>query len=282
MPPTEMYMRKKYYLCRRSKDLVNWEFVGMTMNEVPNWIKNSLNSMRLQVGLLPIDDPKYGFWAPVVRKTGSVYRMYYSVIVDSYIITGKPNTPVSFGGLWTEKAFIGMMETSDLSSNTWQDKGYVISSSSDKGTDWKRNDLNDWDGYFKWNVVDPSFIVTPEGEHWLIYGSWRSGITAVKLDSDTGKPLNNLGNPLDVNKTSEYGKLIARRENSNLNRWQVLEAPEIIFNEKTGCYYLFFANDELSVAYNTRVCRSKNIDGPYFEYKGTNISAGNHSSLQIQ
>lgn len=37
---------------------------------------------------------------------------------------------------------------------------------------------------------------------------------------------------------------------------------------RDGYYYLFLAYGSLSVEYNTRVCRSKNIDGPYVDIHG--------------
>ena len=246
---------------RRSTDLVIWEFMGMAMPETPVWIKDSLNNMRSRLGLPEIDNPVYGHWAPVVKKVGNKYRMYYSIVVDNYIKSGKVNTASNFDGSWTERAFIGMMETNDLGSNIWEDKGMVLCSYSDKGTDWNRISLNDWNGYFKWNAIDPAFIVTPDNEHWLIYGSWHSGIAAVQLNTETGKPVHKYGEPWDYNAQSYFGETIFTRQNGN--RWQGSEAPEIIYNEKTGYYYLFIAYDELSVAYNTRVLRSNNIKGPY-------------------
>lgn len=252
---------------RRSKDLVNWEFRGMAMSAVPTWVKDSLNNMRDRVGLDAINSPGYGFWAPVIRKVGSKYRMYYSVIIDNYIGNGLPNTEANFDNTWTERAFIGMMETSDLAGNQWVDHGMVVSSVSDRGNDWSRASRNDWSGYFKWNAIDPTYIVTPEGEHWLIYGSWHSGIVALSVNPDTGKP--------DKLETLEdYGVRIARRENNDANRWQEQEGPEIIFNEETGYYYMFLAYDELSVHYNTRVCRATSITGPYLGIDGKNITQG--------
>ncbi|WP_016776380.1 glycoside hydrolase family 43 protein [Anaerophaga thermohalophila] len=123
------------------------------------------------------------------------------------------------------------------------------------------------DRFFKFNAIDPSYIVTPEGEHWLIYGSWHSGIAAVQLNPQTGKP--------DKWETQDdYGVRIAGRGNVNTNRWQALEAPEIVYNEETGYYYLFLAYDELSVAYNTRVARSQNITGPYYGIDDGNVTRG--------
>ncbi len=260
-----------HFLYRRSADLVNWEFMGMAMTQTPAWVKDTLNNMRSRLDLPPIDNPNYGYWAPVVRKAGNKYRMYYSIVIDNYIKTGKTNTTANFDNSWTERAFIGLMETDDLGNNQWEDKGMVVCSSTDRGTNWSRSSQSDWNGYFKWNAIDPSFIITPEGEHWLIYGSWHSGIVALQLNPETGKP-DELGDPWNADALENYGTRIYTR--SPGSRWQGSEAPEIIYNQETGYYYLFLAYDELSVAYNTRVCRSKNINGPYSGYNGRNISTG--------
>ncbi len=262
-----------HFHARRSKDLVNWEYLGATMKNTPLWVKAKLNEMRTALGLPVINVPGYGYWAPVVRKAApGKYRMYYCIVVDNYIATGKANTSDNFDKSWTERAFIGMMETSDPAGNVWEDKGYVVCSSTDRGKNWSRSSLNDWNAYFKWNAIDPSYIISNSGEHWLIYGSWHSGIVALQLNPETGMPLNELGNPWEATALPHYGVLIATRNSAS--RWQGSEAPEIIYNPETGYYYLFMACDELSVAYNTRVCRSKNITGPYVGIDGTNVSAG--------
>ena len=253
-----------------SKDLVNWEYLGATMSETPpTWIKEKLNAYRQEMGLEPIDNPSYGYWAPVARKVSNgKYRMYYSIVITNYIQTGKPEIENNgnFDGSWTERAFIGLMETSDPASNIWEDKGFVVCSASDKGkTDYGRSSINDWEGYFKINAIDPTYIITENGEHWLIYGSWHSGIAALQVNPEDGKPLNALGNPWDITgeDNSGYGKIIATRGTS---RWQASEGPEVIYRD--GYYYLFLAYGSLSVEYNTRVCRSRNIDGPYVDIHG--------------
>ncbi|MDR1414432.1 MAG: arabinan endo-1,5-alpha-L-arabinosidase [Odoribacteraceae bacterium] len=263
-----VHVGRGHFPYRRSRDLVNWEFVGMAMPDPPAWIKDSLNAIRARLSLAPIANPLYGYWAPVVRKTGDKYRMYYSIPVDNYIASGLPNTTANFDNSWTERAFIGLMETDDLASNQWTDKGMVVRSSTDRGTNWSRASLSNWSAYFKWNAIDPSLLVAADGAHWLLYGSWHSGIVALPLDPATGKPAT-----LD-NEPDDYGIRVARRQNSDANRWQAQEAPEIIYNPETGYYYLFLAYDELSVAYNTRVCRSTTIEGPYLGYNGANITAG--------
>lgn len=252
-----------HFFYRRSKDLINWEFMGPSMTQAPAWVKDSLNNKRARMSpaLPPIENPNYGYWAPCVRKVGNIYRMYYSIVVTNPIVGTDTNTS------WTERAFIGLAETNDLASNNWTDKGMVVCSEPDGVKSYVRNGGNDWDAYFKFNAIDPSFIETPAGEQYLIYGSWHSGIAALKLNPTTGKP--------DKLKTiDDYGVRIAGRGNVNTNRWQALEGPEIMYNPDTQYYYLFLAYDELSVAYNTRVARSKNILGPYVTNTGISITNG--------
>ena len=266
-----------HFHARRSKDLVNWEYLGATMQEAPAWVKTKLNEIRTEQGLDPIENPSYGYWAPCARKVNDhLYRMYYCIVVNNYIKTGG----LTYDGSWTERAFIGVMETSDPASNNWEDKGFVICSSSDKGTNWNRASEGDWNAYFKFNAIDPSFIITPEGEHWLIYGSWHSGIAAVQLNPETGKTLAEL--PKSYGTAAEiapYGKLIFTRTNGG--RWQGAEAPEIVYHD--GYYYLFLAYDALDIPYNTRVLRSTKVDGPYETLNGavTDASKGANNNPTV-
>ena len=252
-----------HFPCRRSTDLVNWEFRGTVFPDVPAWVKDSLNNKRARMtpALPPIDNPTYGFWAPCIRKAGNIYKLYYCVVVTNPIVGTDTNLS------WSERAFIGVAESADLSTNVWTDKGMVVCSEPDGVTSYIRNGPNDWNAYFKYNAIDPSFIITPEGQQWLIYGSWHSGIAALQLNPATGKP-----DKLET--ISDYGVRIAGRGDVNTNRWQALEAPEIIYNPETQYYYLFLAYDELSVAYNTRVARSKTITGPYLGIDGLDVTNG--------
>nr|WP_315178410.1 arabinan endo-1,5-alpha-L-arabinosidase [uncultured Flavobacterium sp.] len=246
---------------RRSKDLITWEHMGSAMTQAPAWVKDSLNNKRARMvpALPPITNPRYGYWAPYIKKVGSKYRMYYSIVVDEPIIGA------DFTYSWSERAFIGLAESDDLATNVWVDKGMVVCSEPDGLKPYSFTGARNWENaYFQFNAIDPTFTITPQGEHYLIYGSWHSGIAALKLNPTTGKP--------DQLKTlSDYGTRIAKRGNS---RWQASEGPEIIYNETTGYYYLFLAYDELSVAYNTRVARSKNIMGPYIGINGGDVTNG--------
>ena len=255
-----------HFYCRRSKDLVNWEFMGPTMHGVPTWMKAKLNEIRKAMGLgVSTTDfrnqNQFGYWAPCVRRISKdLYRMYYVVTL--------PGT-INGAGTWSERCFIGLMETKNPADiDSWVDKGYVVTNYSDLELNYKVSATDYAHCYFKYNAIDPSLIINEKGEHWLIYGSWHSGFAAMQLDPSTGKPLHALGNPWGKENEASYGKFIYTRQLGN--RWQASEAPEVVYHD--GYYYLFIAYDELSVAYNTRVVRSKNIDGPYYDITGKDVT----------
>lgn len=253
-----------HFLCRRSTNLVTWSVMGPVMKQLPEWVEPKLNEIRAAMGLSPTtaDLSQCGYWAPCVRRVNAeLYRMYYVITIPG-VIDGE--------GTWGERSFIGLMETSNPADiNSWEDKGYVVTNYSDRMLDF-RYAADDWQNcYFKYNAIDPTYIITPEGEHWLIYGSWHSGFAAVQLNPETGKTISEQGLPWGDTE-SQYGQRVYTRLFGD--RWQGSEAPEVVYRD--GWYYLFLAYDELSVAYNTRVVRSQNINGPYYNICGDNVSNG--------
>lgn len=267
------HMEGGHFHARRSLDLVNWEYLGGTMPALPDWVVPKLNEIREGMGLSAAtpDENAFGYWAPsVVKVSDNLYRMYYSIVVPGYL---------DGDNSWGERAFIGMMENSDPANNEgWEDKGYVITNASDRGLDFHVSPTDWGNCYYKFNAIDPSVLITDNGEHWMVYGSWHSGIAAVKLDPATGKVASELGNPWGTDaEIAPYGKLIATRQSGN--RWQASEGPEVIYRD--GYYYLFLAYDALDVAYNTRVARSRNIDGPYVDMNGINITDNGGDALPV-
>ena len=254
-----------HFHSRRSKDLVNWEYLGGVMQSLPDWVIPKLNEIRKEMGLKEVSPSlaDFGYWAPCVRIVrNGLFRMYYSIVC--------PGT-LNGNGTWSERAFIGLLENSNPANNNgWEDKGYVITNASDKELNFNVAS-NDWANcYYKWNAIDPSYLIDNDGKHYLIYGSWHSGIAALEVDTETGKP-NALPLPFGNNEDiAAYGSLIATRKMGD--RWQGSEGPEIVYNAATGYYYLFMAYDALEVPYNTRVCRSKNIYGPYLGIDGTDLT----------
>jgi len=277
----------RHFPGKRSKDLVNWDYVPGPMNDAPQWCVDSLNAIRGRMGLSDIarGSISFGYWAPVVRSVtvdGSTkLRMYYCIVIDNYISSGRPSN-TEFDGSWTERAFIGMCESTDPANAVWEDKGFVTCSSTDLGPDgWARASSNDWNGYFYYNAIDPTYIVTPEGKHYLIHGSWHSGFALLEIDPSSGKPVGApLGDPWDstvAGLTARYGKFLGTRTSGS--RWQGSEAPEIVY--KDGYYYLFMAYDALGVPYNTRVVRSKSIEGPYTDIAGRSFTSGSGDCYPI-
>ena len=260
---------------KRSKDLVNWSYVPGPFTAAPSWVAVRLNEIRKKMELDPINAASisYGYWAPVIRsvtvKGEERLRMYYCIVVDNYIKSGKRNTAENFDGSWTERAFIGMAETTAPETGNWTDYGFVTCSSSDKGLDWSRPNANDWNGYFYYNAIDPTYIVDG-GKHYLIHGSWHSGFALLEIDPESGMPVKSLGDPWADNVsalTARFGIRVGARNDS---RWQGSEAPEIV--KKDGKYYLFMAYDGLDVPYNTRVVRADQIGGPYYDITGRNFT----------
>jgi arabinan endo-1,5-alpha-L-arabinosidase len=54
--------------------------------------------------------------------------------------------------------------------------------------------------------------------------------------------------------------------NGNIN------APEIIYNPVFNKYYLFISYDWLETKYNVRVGYADKIDGPYYDFNGTDLN----------
>lgn len=131
---------------RKSKDLVDWRFVGWVFEGLP---KKGSDFIKANGGT-----PFNSLWAPYILKVGNEYRLYYS------LSSAKPRLSViglatasNPGGPWTEKDLV----VTSLDNNTIQT-----------------------------NAIDPTVLVTPAGEHWMYYGSAWDGIYILKLNSTTG------------------------------------------------------------------------------------------------
>jgi arabinan endo-1,5-alpha-L-arabinosidase len=136
---------------RKSKDLVEWTFVG--------WVFNSLPTLGSNFITVNGGTPFNSLWAPCIVKAGAEYRLYYSLSCSL------PRLSV-----------IGMA-TSASPEGPWVEKGLVVTS---------KNDVS-----VQTNAIDPSVIITNSGEHWMVYGSAWDGIYSLKLDPATGLALNN-------------------------------------------------------------------------------------------
>lgn len=266
-----------HFLGKRSKDLVNWQVVPGIFTTPPDWVTTKINEILTAAGKDNVTSSQIdlSYWAPVVRKITvdgqTKLRMYYSMPVNKPTLGGNQGIP----------ALIGMCESTDPDNGVWEDKGFVTCSSSDMDLTTANLNQSQWGGFFYYNGIDPTYIVTPEGQHWLIHGSWHSGFAALQLNPSTGMPVKNTtGNPWTADGEDHQGNFGVNISTRSLNnRWQASEGPEVIYHD--GYYYLFMAYDELAVAYNTRVVRSESITGPYYDITGCNHTNGRGDAYPI-
>lgn len=273
----------KHFQGKRSRNLVDWEWIPGPFNTVPYWVADTIKAERKRRGFTnDVEITNFSYWAPCIRvvNVGGVekIRMYYSIPVNHYLATGGEE----YDGSANTSAVIGVCETTNPAGgpSQWEDKGYITRSSSDKNKSDIAFAKDDYEHtYAYYNAIDPTYYVTGGATDYLIHGSWHSGFALLEIDHESGLTKNVLGEPWtnaangssDVDDlTSRYGKRIYTRNASS--RWQAAEAPEIVYNDKDGYYYLFMAYDGLDVPYNTRVCRSKSIEGPFEDINGTDVT----------
>lgn len=172
------------------------------------------------------------FWAPDLIAHNGRFLLYYSVS------TWGANT--SAIGL----ASNATLDPADPDCN-WTDEGIVIRSG-------KSDDFN---------AIDPAVTQDAEGNLWLAFGSFWSGIKLIQLDPSTGK------------------RIAPESPVYSLAYQESVEAPFICRHE--GLYYLFvnwgICCRGVKSTYEIRVGRSTEITGPYIDKDGLNMLDGGGS-----
>jgi arabinan endo-1,5-alpha-L-arabinosidase len=131
---------------RKSKDLVEWQFVG--------WVFNSLPAKGSQFIQSKGGTPFNSLWAPYVLKVGNEYRLYYSLSCS------------------TPRLSVIGLATATSPEGPWIEKDIVVVSLNDNNT--------------QTNAIDPTVVTTTSGEQYMYYGSAWDGIYVLKLDASTG------------------------------------------------------------------------------------------------
>jgi arabinan endo-1,5-alpha-L-arabinosidase len=186
----------------------------------------------------------HNVWAPDISYVDGLYRLYYSV---------------STGG--SMRSVTGFASSKTLDKNSpdygWTDHGLVIESFTG-GT---------------YNVIDSNFFDDAEGNHWLLFGSYWSGIKAVALDKKTGKP---------------------REAKPTIHALAYRPAPEGGDNPVEGGflfrhgdhYYLFASYDycckKSASNYYVACGRSKSVLGPYVGRDGKALMDGYGTSVIVE
>ncbi len=115
-----------------------------------------------------------------------------------------------------------------------------------------------------YNAIDPELTFDKDGNPWLAFGSFWSGIKLTKLDKSTMKP------------TGSLYSIAARPNNGG-----ALEAPTLTY--QNGYYYLMVSFDKccdgVNSTYKIAYGRSKNITGPYLDKSGKSMLEGGGTIL---
>ncbi|MGC3991010.1 MAG: arabinan endo-1,5-alpha-L-arabinosidase [Chthoniobacteraceae bacterium] len=163
-------------------------------------------------------------WAPDVIHVGGRYLLYYSV------------------SRWgTKESSIGLFSNATLDPADphfqWRDEGEIIRTT-------PKSDFN---------AIDPSLLALSNGQLWMAFGSFWTGIKLVQLDPVTGHRLD-----------SSISSLAWHPE---------IEAACIY--EHDGWYYLFMnwglCCRGVKSTYEIRMGRSRSITGPYLDQTGRDL-----------
>jgi arabinan endo-1,5-alpha-L-arabinosidase len=170
-------------------------------------------------------------WAPDVTYRNGRYYVYYAAST-----------------LGSSTSCIGMVSSPTLDpcdpGYRWSDGGLVIST----------------DSASNYNAIDADVVQDEEGQWWLVFGSFWTGIKLTHLDPNTGKP--------DTQPLALYS--LASRPSTAIEGAFVLP--------RNGYYYLFVSFDQcclgVNSTYNIRVGRATDIAGPYVDKDGVAMKSG--------
>ncbi|MER2490475.1 arabinan endo-1,5-alpha-L-arabinosidase [Catenovulum sediminis] len=214
----------------QSDDLVNWKPQGSVFDPVPKWTKETV--------------PEFDghMWAPDIYFHQGRYYLYYSIS--------------AFG---KNTSAIGVASTPTLDKNNanyaWQDHGMIVQSVPNR-------DL--------WNAIDPAIIQDENGDTWMSFGSFWSGIKMARLAD----------NLVELSQPQQWAAT-AKRERSIFTPSTdaypgAIEAP---FIYKKGEYFYQFVSWDFCCrgaesTYKVVVGRSKSAIGPYLDQAGVDMAKG--------
>ncbi len=203
---------------KTSKDLREWTKSGTvfpTNNPLAfEWMSNPVTGVE-----------NGSIWAPGIYKIGDTYCVYYCISTSG-----------------SQNSLIGLATNTTLDPKDkdykWVDKGCVLHSYT--GEDY--------------NAIDPNVIIDDDGQPWLVYGSYWSGIKMRKINKETLM--------LDEEDDTRYDLAAAQTRNG----------PEAGYMIKHGdYYYLFVACGSFSTGYWNGVGRSKSVTGPFLDADGNDM-----------
>ena len=220
------YIFGSHMAAARSDDLIKWTMISRDAGAGCTLVENVQEQMREALSYAKTNT----FWAPdVIRLKDGRYAMYYCACEGS--------SPLSMLGL----------AIAEQPEGPYVNEGILLKSG-----------YPGYDATVYPNVVDPCAFYDRDGEMWMVYGSYSGGIYILKMDGETGRPLDGQG----------YGKRLLGKNHARI------EGPYILYSPETEYYYLFlsFGGLDSTGGYNIRVCRSRNPDGPYEDALGQEMT----------
>ncbi|MFN8445164.1 MAG: arabinan endo-1,5-alpha-L-arabinosidase [Caldilineaceae bacterium] len=172
-------------------------------------------------------------WAPDISFWNGKWHLYYA--------------GSTFG---SNRSVIGLATNVTLDRNSpdykWVDEGEVIAST-----------IGD-----NWNAIDPNLAFDENGQPWLAFGSYWSGLKMRKIDAQTGK--------LAEDDRKLYPLATRFEANGSIEGAFIIQHGDF--------FYLFasfdFCCQGVNSTYNVRVGRSSNIIGPYVDREGKAMLEG--------
>jgi arabinan endo-1,5-alpha-L-arabinosidase len=169
-------------------------------------------------------------WAPDLSFHNGRYFLYYSAS--------------SFG---SSRSAIFLATSATGAAGSWTHEGLIIETTTTSG----------------FNAIDPNLVIDAQGQWWLSFGSFWSGLKLIRLENGTGRR-----SPTDTAIRS-----LATRPSSVSG---AIEAPVIY--RRGGFYYLFASFDfccrGAQSTYRIMVGRSASVTGPYVDRAGVAMTSG--------
>ncbi len=227
------YVFGSHLAAAKSTDLLNWQLLASGVSNSNPLFSNITTQLAETFAWAQSNT----LWAAdVARLPDGRFAYYYNAC--------KGDSPRSAMGLATAASVEG----------PYQDQGIFLKSgmwgqASEDGTV--------YDATKHPNVVDPQAFADAGGQWWLLYGSYSGGLFILKLDPATGKPVAGQG----------YGQHLVGGNHARIEGGYILHSPV------SGWYYLFmsFGGLDANGAYNLRVARSRQANGPYVDGQGRDM-----------
>ncbi len=227
------YIFGSHLAVAKTMDLMNWTWVDSGVKKSNKVIPDAMSEMSEAFTWAQTNT----FWAPDVIQLEDG-RFYY------YYCNCEGSKPLAALGV----------AVSDNIEGPYEDRGVILKSGQNPDTPDENGDV--YDATTEPNVVDPCVFYDNDGKLWMIYGSYSGGIYILELNKKAGIPLE-----------KGYGKKLLGENHLRI------EGSYVQYSKETDYYYMFLSFGGLTAngAYNIRIARSKNPDGPYYDAQGNDM-----------